>query len=60
MVPHDLFVLPLIFAALIPPILIVAALFITRRRPFAAALVATFTEGLDSRDVRRARELIVS
>jgi NAD(P)H-quinone oxidoreductase subunit 5 len=42
MVPHDLFVLPLIFAALIPPILIVAALFITRRRPFAAALAATF------------------
>ena len=47
MVGHDVLRLPLVFAALIPASFIVAALFVTRRAPFAAASLVTFvTAGL--------------
>jgi NAD(P)H-quinone oxidoreductase subunit 5 len=47
MVGHDVLRLPLAFAALIPAIFILAALFVTRRSPFAAASrVTLLTAGL--------------
>jgi NAD(P)H-quinone oxidoreductase subunit 5 len=47
MVPHDLLLVPLGIAALIPAILVLAALFVTRRSPFGApALVTVVTTGL--------------